>query len=335
MRLPLPPCRPSIVAVLALLALAAAPARAAEEHAAPLSPALLDAVVHVETRVPAEARTAGLLGTERQGSGVVIDDDGLIVTIGYLVMEAMAAEITTRDGKPVLAAIVGFDNESGLGLLRAQEKLAVKPIRIGSAKGVAVETPVLLAAAGRAQPAKISSRRPFAGFWEYLIDDAIFTTPPLTDWSGAALIGEDGKLLGIGSLLVGNAGESGGPLPGNLFVPIDLLEPALGDLLTAGRPQGAPRPWLGLYLAPTDRGFLVLNVSTGGPAEKAGLSRGDRIVAVAGERVTGLAAFWRKLWAQGDAGVTVPLTIEQDGARRDIDVPSVDRYRYLKLNTSY
>lgn len=308
------------------------PARA---ERATLPPDLLDAVVRIGTHVPPDARTAPYLGTEREGSGVVIDGDGLIVTIGYLVMEAMTAEVTGRSGKPVLATIVGFDNESGLGLLRAQDKLGLRPLRIGRAGDLAEATPVLLASAASARPATIVSRRVFAGYWEYLLEDAIFTAPPLEDWGGAALIGADGKLLGIGSLRVPDAAGGRTPLPGNMFVPIDRLEPVLADLLTAGRPGGAHHPWLGLNLAALGDGLVVMRVNGDGPAAKAGLARGDRVLAVAGQEVRDLADFYRKIWAQGAAGVAVPLTVEQDGERREIRVPSVDRYRYLKLNSSY
>ena len=292
-------------------------------------------MVRIQTRVPPDARTAPYLGTEREGSGVVIDGDGLIVTVGYLVMEAMAAEVTGRSGKPVLATIVGFDNESGLGLLRANEKLGVRPLRIGRAGQLSEQAPVLLASAGQAQPATVVSRRAFVGYWEYLLEDAIFTAPPLADWGGAALIGTDGRLLGIGSLQVPNAAGPRTAVPGNMFVPIDRLEPVLADLLTTGRPGGAHHPWLGLNLAPVGDGLVVMRVNADGPAAKAGLSRGDRVLEVAGQRVSDLADFYRRIWAQGEAGVAVPLTVEQDGQRRELRVPSVDRYRYLKLNSSY
>jgi S1-C subfamily serine protease len=313
---------------------AALPAPAAEERAA-LPPDLLDAVVHIATRVPPDARSADTLGTEREGSGVVIDGDGLIVTIGYLVMEAMTAEVAAREGKPLSATIVGFDNESGLGLLRATAKLGVRPLRIGHAGELAEQAPVLLASAGRAQPATIVSRRVFAGYWEYLLDDAIYAAPPLADWGGAALIGTDGRLLGIGSLLVPNAAGLHTSVPGNMFVPIDRLEPVLADLLTSGRPGGAQHPWLGLNLAPVGDALVVMRVNSGGPAAKAGLSRGDRVLEVAGQKVHDLADCYRRIWALGEAGVAIPLTVEQDGQRREISVPSIDRYRYLKLNSSY
>ena len=229
----------------------------------------LEAVVGVHAEIPAEARTASFLGTKRDGSGVVIDDAGLIVTIGYLITEAMAAEVTTAAGKASRAEIIGFDTELGLGLLRAAEPLGVKPLPIGTAKGLAEKTPVIVAGYGgteAAQPAVVVSRRTFAGYWEYLLEDAIFTAPPHPAWSGAALIAPDGKLAGIGSLIVGDA-DSG--FPGNMFVPIDRLQPAMGDLIALGRPS-ASRPWLGANLDDLNGELVVRRVAPEGPADAGG-----------------------------------------------------------------
>src|SRR5215813_2746335 len=211
-------------------------------------PALrLEAVVQVHAEVPPEARTAAFLGTRRNGSGVVIDDAGLVVTIGYLITEAMAADVTTASGKVSRANIVGFDIDSGLGLLRAADPLDVKPMPIGTAKGLAEQTPVVVAGNGRpegAQAAVVVSRRTFAGYWEYLLEDAIFTAPPYPAWSGAALVAPDGKLAGIGSLTVNDADGRAAQVPGNMFVPVDRLLPVMGDLISLGRPSAPPRPWL-------------------------------------------------------------------------------------------
>lgn len=324
----------AILLAAALLLLAARSAAAADKQSA-LSPALLDAIVRIETRIPADARTAPYLGTAREGSGVVIDSDGLILTVGYLVTEAMGAQVTTRQGKPVLATVVGLDNESGLGLLRATAPLGVKPLRLGRAKGLGEKTPALVASGSNVQAATIVSRRSFAGSWEYLLEDAIFTAPAFDQWGGAALIGTDGRLLGIGSLLVPDARPGKQPESGNMFIPVDRLTPVLGDLLTLGRPGSAGHPWLGVNVAAVGDALLVTRVSADGPAAKAGLARGDRVLAVAGRKFRDLADFYRKVWALGSAGVTVPLTIEQQGARHDVKIPSIDRYRYLKLDTSY
>jgi S1-C subfamily serine protease len=324
----------AILLAAALLLLAARSAAAAEKQSA-LSPTLLDAIVRIETHIPADARTAPYLGTAREGSGVVIDNDGLVLTVGYLITEAMGAQVTTRQGKPVLATVVGLDNESGLGLLRATAPLGVKPLRLGRAQGLGDKTPALVASGGNVQAATIVSRRSFAGSWEYLLDDAIFTAPAFDDWGGAALIGTDGRLIGIGSLLVPDARPGKKPEPGNMFIPVDRLTPVLADLLTLGRPGSAGHPWLGLNVAAAGDALLVTRVSAEGPAAKAGLARGDRVLAVAGRKVRDLADFYHKVWALGSAGVTVPLTIEQQGARHDVTIPSIDRYRYLKLDTSY
>jgi S1-C subfamily serine protease len=294
----------------------------------------LEAVVRVEAEIPAEARTASFLGTRRDGSGVVIDDAGLIVTIGYLITEAMAAEVTTAAGTTSRAEIIGFDTESGLGLLRAVEPLEVRPMPIGTAKGLAERTPVIVAGHGgaeAAQAAVVVSRRTFAGYWEYLLEDAIFTAPPCPAWSGAALIAPDGKLAGIGSLIVGDA-DSG--FPGNMFVPIDRLRPVMGDLIALGRPSSM-RPWLGANLQEIDGELVVRRVAPEGPAAGAGIQHGDRVVAIDGSTVRDLADFYRALWGRGEAGIAVELTVNRQGEQHEIGVKTIDRYRYLKLGTTY
>jgi serine protease Do len=295
----------------------------------------LEAVVRVHAEVPPEARTAAYLGTTRDGSGVVIDNAGLVVTIGYLITEAMGAEVATADGKVTRADVVGVDLASGLGLLRAAEALAVKPMAIGTAQGLSEKTPVVIAGSGgieAAQPAVVVSRRAFAGYWEYLLDDAIFTAPPHPAWSGAALLAPDGRLAGIGSLIVGDAGAG---LPGNMFVPIDRLRPVMGDLLTLGRPSTPPRPWLGVNLQELDGKLVVGRVASEGPGDRAGIRHGDRVTALDGAPVHDLADFYRTLWRRGEAGITVKLSITRQDEEHEVDVKTIDRYRYLKLDTTY
>ena len=327
------PQRPSR-AVLAILVLLSGSAAIAAEAEAELA-RRLEAIVRIHADVPAEARTAPYLGTSRDGAGVVIDDAGLIVTIGYLITEAMGAEVTTASGRVSRADIVGFDVGSGLGLLRAAEPLAVKPLPIGTAQALSEKTPVVVAGAGgpeAAQPAVIVSRRTFAGYWEYLLEDAIFTAPPHPAWSGAGLLAPDGKLAGIGSLIVGDAA---GGVPGNMFVPIDRLQPVMGDLLALGRPSTAPRPWLGVNLRELDGKLVVGRVASDGPGDRAGIRHGDRVTAIEGTSVGDLAGFYRSLWRLGDAGVTVKLSVSRQGRERDLEVRTIDRYRYLKLDTTY
>lgn len=302
-----------------------------------LTPQIFDAVVQLHAEVPAEARTAPYLGTERDGAGVVIDADGLIVTVAYLVTEAMAIEITPGKGKPVPAAIVGLDSDSGLALVRAARPLEAKPIALGRSSDLAEHQPVLIIGSGgpgAAQAATVVSRRLFAGYWEYLLEDAIFTVPPDLAWSGAALVGTDGKLLGVGSLIVRDA-VAGTQMPGNMFVPIDRLKASLADLLSLGRPGTPPHPWLGINAQEIGGQLVITRVSHESPAQRAGLSRGSIVIAVAGKPVGDLAGFYREVWAQGAAGVEIPLTIRQDGAEREIRVKTMDRYKYLKLDTTY
>jgi S1-C subfamily serine protease len=315
-----------------MLALAGPPAQAASLEE------LTSAVVKIKTFINPDGQTVQSLGREREGSGIVIDEDGLVLTIGYLMVEAHAAELITSAGRTVPATIVGYDHETGFGLLRAVTPLKLKPLPFGKSADVKDRDPVLIATSGgtdAVQPAYVAAKREFAGGWEYLLDEAIFTSPPLTsNWSGAALISREGKLLGVGSLVVGDAAGSGSPNPGNMFVPIDRLMPILGDLLADGRISGEGRPWLGVTSEETRGRLTVSRVTPGGPAERAGLRRGDVIVGVAGDAPRGLADFYRKIWAVGAAGATVPLDVQQDGGTRRLDVKSINRLDNLKLRST-
>jgi len=310
--------------------LAPTPAPAADGTANPLL-----SVVRVEARVPADSRTARTLGTERAGAGVVIADDGLILTIGYLILEADEVAVTDRDGRRFPADIVAYDHATGFGLLRAYEGLNVPSVALGSSAAVARSQRALAASVGAvpALPVEVRAVHSFAGSWEYLIDGAIFTVPPIPEFGGAALFGEDGRLLGIGSLILEDADGSGAA--GNMFVPIDLLKPVLADLLAFGRSTEPARPWIGLY--PTEmNGYLVVSgVSEGGPAETAGLRFGDLLVAVAGVPVTDMEGFFRAVWALGPAGTRIPLTVLREGRIHAVEVESRDRHDWLKLGRTY
>jgi serine protease Do len=299
---------------------------------------LAAAVVRIKTHINPEGRTVEGLGREREGSGVLIDSDGLVLTIGYLMVEAYAAEVVTNEGRTVPASVVGYDHESGFGLLRTLEPLKLKPMALGKSSEVKERDPVLVASFGGAAmvaPAYVVAKREFAGSWEYMLDDALFTSPPHPAWSGAALINREGKLVGIGSLIVGDAIGGGDKTPGNMFVPIDRLPPILADLIANGRTSGPGRPWLGLNTEELRGRLFVSRVTPGGPADKAGVKRGDVIVGVKGEPPKNLADFYRKVWAQGNAGVSVPLEVLQDSAVRRLDIKSVNRLDHLKLKSSF
>jgi len=292
----------------------------------------LDAVVMLRAEVPEDAFTASILGTERAGNGVVIRDDGLVLTIGYLVAEASAIWLTTNRGAAVPGHALGYDQTTGFGLVLPLAPLGVRPLERGSAASVATGNAVYVIGHGgrpHSLKAKVIAKREFAGYWEYVLDEALFTAPAHPQWGGAAMLGEDGRLLAIGSLLVQET-LGGKTVDGNMFVPIDLLEPILGDMASLGRPAGAPRPWLGLYATELDGHVVVGGLAPGGPAEQAGVRLGDLLMEVGGERVTGLAPLFRKVWSLGDAGTLVPLTISRQGALSRLQLRSADRNDFLK-----
>jgi serine protease Do len=299
---------------------------------------LLSAVVRVKMKAIPGARSNSSLGEIRDGSGVVIDERGYIVTIGYIVIEADAIEITTQDNKTVPATLVGYDHASGFGLLKASVPLGVMPMPMGQSADLALREPVMILPAGGREMASFAyvvSRRTFAGSWEYLLDNAIFTSPPTLHWAGAALVNHDGKLVGIGSLLVRDTGEPGTPLPGNMFVPIELLKPILADLIEIGRRKEPPRPWLGLATEEAQGRLFVTRVSPDGPADRAGVRPGDIVIGVGGDAVGGHEEFYRKMWSLGAAGTEVPLKILQGAELREIKVRSIDRFQYFREKPTY
>ena len=323
---------------IALLAFAAALASTAAPAQNTRLDELVSAVVRVKTFINPDGTSVKNLGREREGSGIVIDESGLVLTIGYLMVEAHAAEIVTNSGRALAATVVGYDHETGFGLLRTLEPPKIKPLALGNAADIKAQAPALVASYGGAAavlPVHVASRREFTGSWEYLVEDAIFTSPPHPAWSGAALINREGKLVGVGSLIVGDANGENEPSPGNMFVPIDLLTPILGDLLANGRIAGPGKPWLGVNAQAVHGRLLVGRVAPGSPADQAGIKRGDVIAGVNGEKTATLGELYRKVWALGGAGVKVPLDVMSDSEPHRIDVQSVNRLDTLKLQSTF
>ncbi|MCC7017496.1 MAG: serine protease [Rhodospirillales bacterium] len=301
------------------------------------------AVVGVRTLVPPEARSARTLGTERDGSGVLIRDDNLVVTIGYLLMEAHTVEVIAANGKRIPAAIVAYDGESGFGLLRTVRAFDARPVRLGDSDALKTADRVLALSrsdgVASASPARVMSRRTFAGYWEYLLDDAIFTSPPHLTFGGAARLAEDGSLVGIGSLFVNDSAQPETFSPGNMFVPVNALKLILAELADKGRRSSPPKPWLGIYSAETQGRIVVTRVADDSPAKAAGLRPGDAIVGVGGRKVQDLADLYRRAWAQGPAGVAVPLDVLKSAADEPkierVMIQSIDRSKWLRTHKGF
>ena len=291
----------------------------------------LASVVGLHSIIPQDAFTAETLGTERAGNGVVIDD-GLVLTIGYLITEAEAVWLHLGDGRVMEGHALGFDAVTGFGLVQALGHLDIDPMPIGSSATTKLGDRVVVGGAGgrtRSVASQIAAKQEFAGYWEYLLDEAIFTHPAHPNWGGTGLISDKGELLGIGSLQLERE-RSGKAEHVNMIVPIDLLTPVLDDLRRFGKVNRPARPWLGMYSTEIDNRVVVIGISGDGPAARAELKAGDVILAVKGEKVTSQAGFYRKLWGLGAAGVDVPLTVHHEGVTFDVTLASTDRTRLLK-----
>lgn len=314
------------------------PAQAKDEESLPR---LLSAVVSVQAVIPENARTVNTLGRVRSGSGVVIDGTGLIVTIGYLILEAEQAWVRTAGGQRVGAKILAYDHDTGFGLLRANKPLRkVVPMPLGDSDRLEKGGVAVVVSFGRLQPAILPvqtiSRRDFAGYWEYLLEDAVFTWPPHRNYGGAALISTDGELIGIGSLALPDADpEAAEPEHriGNMFVPVNHLKEIMADLISQGRSSQPPKPWLGLHARQSeDDRVIVIRVAENGPAARAGIEPGDMIAEVEGEIVDGLIDFYRSLWKERVAGDRITLDIRRDGQALEVEIDSIDRHRWLRLS---
>ena len=291
----------------------------------------LDAVVQLRSEIPEDAFTAPLLGTERGGNGLVIRDN-LVLTIGYLITEAATIWLTTNKGTVAGAFPIAYDQATGFGLVQPLSKLGVAPLERGSAGSVQVGENVVMAGyGGRAHSLKatVFAKREFAGYWEYVLDEALFTAPAHPQWGGAALIGAEGRLLGIGSLLVQEKIDAG-TLQGNMIVPIDLLDPILDDMLKLGKPKRPPRAWIGMYTTEAKGKLVVAGLAPGGPAERAGVKVGDTVLDVAGRKPASLAARFRGIWALGDPGSLVPLRLARGNSTIELKIVSADRADFLK-----
>lgn len=319
------------VLAAALLAAAAGPLPAADpaDDAAAALARALRSTVGITTRAVDGAGSAATLGRERQGSGVVIDEQGRVLTIGYLLLEADAVELQTHEGRRFPARVLAYDVATGFGLLQPLVPTGLAAVPLGDSQALRSEEPLLVASGGPDggwSPARLLARRAFAGYWEYHIEGALFTTPPRRDHSGAGLFNLRGQLVGVGSLILADAGGA----PGNMFVPVDLLRPILAELLERGRSLASDRAWLGLNCVEQGDGVLVLRVTADSPAAQGGARPGDRILRIDGAEVQDLATLWKRLWAGPAVEREVTLDVQRDGAERRLVMRSVDRASTLR-----
>jgi len=291
----------------------------------------LQSIVAIHSSIPDDGFTADILGTERAGSGIVIRDSGLVLTIGYLITEAEGVWLTSADGRVTPGHALAYDQESGFGLVQALGRLELPALELGRASGTRLGDSVVLGGGnGQFVRASIVGKQEFAGYWEYLLDEAIFIAPSHPSWGGSGLLDPDGKLLGVGSLLLQQMTQGGRVQDLNMVVPIDLLPPILDDLLTFGHVNRPPRPWLGVFSAESDGRIIVASVSERGPAAAAGMRRGDIISGIRDQSVESLADFYRKVWGTGPAGTEIPIEIVRDGRTMWLRIKSADRGSYLK-----
>ncbi len=321
----------------AATAKADAPARAEDGKPSLDAERLFAAIVKVNTKAVPNARSAATLGREREGTGTVIGPNGLVLTIGYLIVEADEVSITDSKGRTHAARVVGYDHATGFGLVRPIVPINVAPVKFGNSGALAERDPVMIVSSGddNASFVWVVSKRPFAGNWEYMLDQAIWTSPPTLNWSGAALVDRDGALVGVGSLIVRDATNDDPRLPGNLFVPIDVLKPILAELVKNGRRAGPVRPWLGLAADEVQGRLMVSRVSPDGPADQAGIKPGDIVLGVGGEGVRTQAAFYHKVWDRNAAGDVIALRVLQGVDVKEIRVRSIDRIEYFRPQTTH
>jgi S1-C subfamily serine protease len=293
----------------------------------------LASMVGIRATIPDDAFTAEVLGTERAGNGVLIRSNGVVLTIGYLIVEAESIWLSLSDGRGVAGHVLAYDQESGFGLVQALARVDLPALPVGDSAAAAIGESVVVGGIGGRQhsvAARIVAKQEFAGYWEYVLDEAIFTAPPHPNWGGTALIGPGGNLLGVGSLQLQRETRSGKHEDLNMIVPVDLLKPILDDLLTYGRPNRPPRPWLGLYATEVEDKVVVAGLAGRGPAQQADLRIGDIVLAVKGDEAAGLAGFYRRVWSLGQAGIEVPLLIAREGRTLEVRVTSTDRGKLLK-----
>ncbi|MGB1132416.1 MAG: S1C family serine protease [bacterium] len=293
----------------------------------------VNAIVGLEVKIPVTARTAASLGANRRGSGIVIDDEGRVLTIGYLILEASKVSLVDVDGKTIPATVIGYDGDTGFGIVQALTPLQAEPVALGDSTQLKVGSQLKVVSReidSVLQEVIVMDRENFAGYWEYLLEDALFTTPAVPSFAGAGLINDQGELVGIGSLFVRRP-FADQLVPANMFVPIEALQPILSELIRQGQISRPPKPWLGVTVVEQYGRVLVQSVSKNSPASQAGLAEGDLLLKINDKAVSDLEELFRAIWGQGEAGVRIPMTILKGNQLQQIEVVSADRRNFYRL----
>ena len=290
----------------------------------------LSGLMTVKSQIPEQAMTASVLGQEREGHGVLIGENGLVLTIGYVISEAESIWLIDCENNAVEGHVVGYDQVTGFGLVQALGRLSGKVLELGDSDEVNVGRQMVLAGAGgkaASVDVTVVEVREFAGYWEYLISGAIFTEPAHPEWGGTALLDQEGRVCGVGSLILQSEDDS--EPARNMVIPINLLKKVQDDLLAYGRRSSPPRPWMGWYVQDSASGPIVIGLVAGAPSMQAGVKPGDRVVAINGRKVSTINAMYREIWNTGEAGVSVNVAINRDADTRIVMVESIDRTNML------
>lgn len=283
--------------------------------------------VFLRSEVPARHPSAAILGEERMGAGVAVAPDR-VLTAHYLVLGAAKVEVVGPDGKARSVRRRAVDHETGLALLFL-EGAALHPAAFGSTEDVAPGLPVFIMTCTGRQERKgatghVTAVGPFEAFWEYMLDRAIMTTVINPGLAGAALLDADARLIGVVSLGLAAPGRY------SLAIPLDLFlrhrdEMEQGD----GARRERRRAWVGFYPQGFDGGVVVTGVVPGGPADRAGLARGDLVLSVDGSAVSTLRELYAAIWRRS-AGESLSLQILRESAIRVVEVETGDRDEFYR-----
>jgi len=287
---------------------------------------VLPATVHIEARIPETHPSTRILGSERMGSGTIIDAAGLVLTVNYVVLGAEQVKVTMIDQRAYVAEVVRTDFASGLALVRIpEERLTALTLRHTSDVALGEECFVVASVgegSARIANGAISYLGPFDANWEYVLERAIMTTAMNPGLGGGPLCDPLGRVLGVVSLNLNEIGRF------SLAVPSDYYLDARDDFVDGRRPAVGARAWLGLFCYSVKEHVVIQGLLPGGPGEQAGLKAGDVILAIDGEDVGDRRSLYRRLWTH-PAGDPVTLKIFRGRETKTVTVASGDVEKFF------